>query len=72
MLICKELHAHDTYYVTGKGLPVVADAFLHYPSIAADKAWVDAGSPKWRDTSNTSNWMCQMLMTQNSVYCIGI
>lgn len=45
---------------------------LPLPSIAADKAQVDAGSPEWGDTSDTSNWMCPMLIAQNSVYCIGI
>lgn len=34
MLIFKGLRAHDTYYITGKGLPVVADAFLHFLSQA--------------------------------------
>lgn len=33
-LIFKDLHAHDTYYVPGKGLPVVANTFLYYLSQA--------------------------------------
>lgn len=57
VLIFKGLGAHDTYYVIG----ILA---LPLPSTAA-------GGPNWGD-SNTSNWMCQMLITEKSVYCIRI
>lgn len=46
-----------------------ADMFLAL--LQAAKAYVGAGGPNWGD-SNTSNWMCQMFVTDKSVYCIRI
>lgn len=66
VLIFKGLGAHDTYYVIGKGLPVFADTFLALPLPSTA-----AGGPNWGD-SNTSKWMCQMFITEKSVYCIRI
>lgn len=73
VLIFKGLDAHDIYYIIGEGLPVFANTFLALPlpSTAAEKAELHAGGPNWGD-SNTSNWMCQMFITEKSVYCIRI